>query len=269
MSKVREMHKNSVLIWLATFICSLFVCACVGISEQAKPTTSPGSSTDRSIEVSQPSPVTTGPIGSESNSFPMNMAMDTLFLRIDRIVVRVDCKGNGFFSYGSGIIVRSDGHILTNAHVIEGAMSITITLSSSEQYPAIATASDPDLDLAILKIGGNSDYLPAADLGSNSDIIIGEEVITAGFPLGQDLPGPVSFSQGIVSALRTLGDKEFIQTDSTINPGNSGGALARKLDAKIIGIITAKVAPQGQVVENIGLAIPIDVIKAYLENNLD
>jgi S1-C subfamily serine protease len=140
-------------------------------------------------------------------------------------------------------------------------------LNSNQEYPATPKASDSNLDLAILKVGGDPD-LPAAELGNSSDIIVGEEVITAGFPLGQDLPGPVSFSQGIISALRTLNNKQFIQTDSTINPGNSGGALARKLDAKIIGIITAKVAPQGQVVENIGLAIPIDVIRTYLDSNL-
>jgi serine protease Do len=122
--------------------------------------------------------------------------------------------------------------------------------------------------LAILKLTGSPANLPAAVLGSASDIVIGGVVIAAGFPLGSDLPGPASFTQGIVSAIRTLDGQKYVQTDVAINPGNSGGALVNRNNAKVIGITSASVLPKGITVEGLGLAIPIDVIQTYIQNNL-
>jgi serine protease Do len=110
--------------------------------------------------------------------------------------------------------------------------------------------------------------LSTTALGSTSDIIIGGIAVAVGFPLGPDLPGPASFSQGIVSAIRTLDGQNYVQTDVAINPGNSGGALVNRSNGKVIGITTARVLPQGQNVVGIGLAIPIDVIQTYIQNNL-
>ena len=86
---------------------------------------------------------------------------------IQQTIVRVDCQGDGFTSYGSGIIIRNDGYIITKEQVIDKTTSVTIILSDSHQYPATVTSSDANLDLAILKLTGNPIKLPVADLGSN------------------------------------------------------------------------------------------------------
>jgi S1-C subfamily serine protease len=92
--------------------------------------------------------------------------------------------------------------------------------------------------------------------------------MAAGFPLGPNLPGPPSYTQGVVSAVRTLNGQKYIQSDVQINPGNSGGAMVARTTGKVIGITADGVLPPGQDVEGIGLAIPIDVIQAYIQNNL-
>jgi S1-C subfamily serine protease len=196
------------------------------------------------------------------------LTMGDLFSLLQPVIVRVDVKGTGFVGAGSGIIIRSDGYIITNQHVIDGATSITIILSNDQQYAATVTSSDANLDLAILKLTGGPSNLPVATLGSSSDVAVGTVVIAGGFPLGSDLPGPASFTQGVISAIRTLDGQKYIQSDVQINPGNSGGALVARSSGKLIGITSAGILPQNQDIEGIGLAIPIDVIQAYLKNNL-
>jgi serine protease Do len=196
------------------------------------------------------------------------MTMGDLFSRIQPVIVRVDVVGPGFQASGSGIIIRNDGYIITNQHVIDSANSIKITLANNQQYSATVTSSDVNLDLAILKMSSSPSNIPVAVLGTSSDIVTGGVVVAAGFPLGPDLPGPASFSQGIVSAVRNLSGQNYIQTDVAINPGNSGGALVNRTNARVIGITTARVLPPNVPVVGIGLAIPIDVIQTYIQNNL-
>lgn len=196
------------------------------------------------------------------------ITMGDLFSLIQPVIVRVNVKGTGFTASGSGILIRSDGYIITNQHVIDSATSITVVLNNNQQYTATVTSSDSNLDLAILKLSRSPSNLPVATLGTASDIIIGGVVVAAGFPLGPDLPGPASFAQGIVSAIRTLDGQRYIQSDVQINPGNSGGALVNRNNGKIIGITSAGILPQNQDIEGIGLAIPIDVIQTYIQNNL-
>jgi serine protease Do len=196
------------------------------------------------------------------------MTMGDLFSQIRPSIVMIDVTGSGFRASGTGIIIRSDGYLITNGHVIEKANSIRITLSNDQQYSATVISSDANIDLAILKLTGSPPNLAAAVLGSTADIIVGGVVIAAGFPLGIDLPGPASFTQGIVSATRTLDGQKYIQSDVQINPGNSGGALVNRSNGKIIGITTAGILPQNQDIEGIGLAIPIDVIQKYIQDNL-
>jgi serine protease Do len=199
------------------------------------------------------------------------ISMSELFSLIQPVIVRIDVTGDGFQGSGSGIIIRNDGYIITNQHVIDSTTSIMVTLSNSQQYPATVTASDTNLDLALLKLTNSPSDLSAATLGSSSDIAIGGIVVAAGYPLGSELPGPASFSQGIVSAVRTLDNQDYIQTDVAINPGNSGGALVNRTNGKIIGITNASVLnifnPRETVV-GIGLAIPIDVIQSFIQNQL-
>jgi serine protease Do len=195
------------------------------------------------------------------------LTMVDLIHAIQPVIVRVDVVGPGFQASGSGIIFRTDGYIITNAHVVESATKITITASDGQQYPASVSSSDATLDLAILKIPNSPPGLMAAVLGSASDIVVGGTVTAAGFPLGSSLPGPASFTRGIVSAIRNLGGQNYIQSDVAINPGNSGGALVTN-SGKVIGITSSEVLPRGITVVGIGLAVPIDVIQTYINNNL-
>jgi S1-C subfamily serine protease len=190
-----------------------------------------------------------------------------LAARYTPIVVRIDVTGPGFQAAGSGFIIDSSGYVLTNQHVIDQTNTINVTLSNGQQHSATVAASDTSLDLAILKMSGNLSNLPTATLGTASDIVIGEDVIAMGFPLGTDLPGPVSITRGIVSAQRTLDSSQYVQTDVTINPGNSGGCLIT-LSGKVIGVTTAGVVPPGVDAENVGLAIPVTVFQPYIQNNL-
>ncbi len=194
-----------------------------------------------------------------------SLTMVDLITAIQPVVSRVDVVGPGFTASGTGVIIRGDGYLVTNQHVIDSATSITVTLNSNQQYGATVVSSDSTLDLAVVKLTNSPSNLPTAVLGSLSDIVIGGAAVAAGFPLGADLPGPASFTQGIVSAIRTLNGQRFVQTDTQINPGNSGGALVNRTSGKVIGITTAGIVPRGQDIEGIGLAIPIDVVQTYLQ----
>jgi serine protease Do len=166
-------------------------------------------------------------------------------------------------SLGSGFVVASNGTVVTNAHVIEGASRILVTLSTGQELEADVLGFDRDSDLAVLKVAGRE--LTAVDLGSSSDLMIGETVIALGNPLG--LSNTVTI--GVLSARgRTVpaesGERlftDFLQTDASINPGNSGGPLVN-LDGDVIGINTAIVAGA----EGIGFAIPADRVRRVVDD---
>jgi serine protease Do len=158
---------------------------------------------------------------------------------------------------GSGVIIDPNGTIVTNDHVIRGAAEIHIILADGRKLDAEVVGSDADNDLAVLKVASKTP-LPAAKLGTTSDLMIGEKVIAIGSPFGLKKTVTV----GVVSAVgrsfkadnRTFND--FIQTDASINPGNSGGPLMN-IDGEVIGINTAIFASA----QNIGFAIPADKVK--------
>ncbi len=202
------------------------------------------------------------------NPSAATMTMVDLISMVQPVIVRVDVEGSGFQASGSGVIIRSGGYVMTNEHVIDKATSITVTLSDDTQYQATVTSSDAHLDLAIIKLTGSPSGLPAAVLGSTSDVVVGGVVVAAGFPLGPGLPGPASLTQGIVSAIRNVNGQKYIQSDVVINPGNSGGALVARSSGKVIGITSAGVISGGEDVEGINLAIPIDVMLDYIQANL-
>ncbi len=165
-------------------------------------------------------------------------------------------------SLGSGVVIdASKGLVLTNAHVIEGASVIRARLLDGRQFEGELVGSDPDFDLAILRLKG-AQNLPQAIMGDSSDIMIGETIIAIGNPFGFGN----TVTTGVVSALeRTVEAKhgtftDFIQTDAAINPGNSGGALMN-LAGELIGINTAIYAEA----EGIGFAIPINKAKRVME----
>ena len=167
-------------------------------------------------------------------------------------------------SLGSGVIVSTSGYVITNHHVVEAADEIEVTLADGKKLLAKLVGSDPDTDLAVLRV--DTDNLPAITFGSSDTLRVGDIVLAIGSPFG--------FSQtvtsGIVSALGRSGlgintFENFIQTDAAINPGNSGGPL---IDAtgNLIGINTAIVSnsPGGGSM-GIGFAIPVSTAKMVLE----
>ena len=160
---------------------------------------------------------------------------------------------------GTGEILDEQGHILTNNHVIDGAQSITVTLSTGDSYPAVVVGGDPLTDIAVIRIEAQG--LRPVKLGRSSELQVGEDVIAIGHALGLD--GGPTVSKGVVSALgRSLSTDQqstivdLIQTDASINPGNSGGPLVNA-KGEVIGINTAII--QGS--QGIGFAINIDDAK--------
>jgi serine protease Do len=165
-------------------------------------------------------------------------------------------------SLGSGVIVSSNGYILTNNHVVSRAEKLTVIVSDNKKYKASVVGTDPQSDVAVLKIDASG--LPAAELGNSDNVKVGQWVIAVGNPF--QLMHTVT--AGIISAkgrsqLGLADYEDFIQTDAAINPGNSGGALA-DLDGRVIGISTAINSPNGGNV-GIGFAIPVNMAKNVME----
>jgi Do/DeqQ family serine protease len=163
---------------------------------------------------------------------------------------------------GSGVIVSPEGYILTNNHVIEGAAEIQVTLSDSRRAIAKVIGTDPDTDLAILRI--TLERLPVITLGNSDTAQVGDRVLAIGNPFGVGQ----TVTSGIVSALgrNQLGIntfENFIQTDAAINPGNSGGALV-DVNGHLIGINTAIYSRSGGNM-GIGFAIPVSTARQVLE----
>ncbi|MER7515252.1 trypsin-like peptidase domain-containing protein [Streptomyces sp. NPDC126499] len=220
-------------------------------------------------------------------------------------IVEISASSGSGRSTGSGVIITSDGEIVTNNHVISGASAITVRTSDGKSHDAKVVGTDPDKDLALIKLE-NASGLKAATLGDSSKVRVGDEVVAIGSPEG--LTGTVT--SGIVSALDRdvtvakddgdgqgqgrpydprqgwpfeFGGRQFngdtgsskttykaIQTDASLNPGNSGGALIN-MNGEIIGINSAMYAPgssNGSTAGSVGLgfAIPVNTLKADLDD---
>jgi Do/DeqQ family serine protease len=170
-------------------------------------------------------------------------------------------------SLGSGVIVRSDGVILTNHHVVNGGTEIKVALTDHREYTARILLSDPRTDLAVLKIDPGRDTLPALQFGDSDRIQVGDLVLAIGDPFGVGQ----TVTSGIVSALaRSNGGASdyqfFIQTDAAINPGNSGGALIT-MDGRLIGINSSIVSSSGGNI-GIGFAIPSNMARVVVDGAL-
>lgn len=168
---------------------------------------------------------------------------------------------------GTGVIVTSDGLILTNKHVVEGASTFTVTLTDGKQYDGKLVATDPSNDIAYLRVEATG--LQAAELGDSDKVEVGQKVVAIGNALGQFAntvtTGVISGKSRPIEASDGSGGTErlsnLFQTDAAINPGNSGGPLLN-IDGQIIGINTAIA---GQNAQNIGFAIPINEVKSTLD----
>ena len=169
---------------------------------------------------------------------------------------------------GSGVIIDPSGLILTNSHVVFGRQVLTVTLDDGTTLAAKFVGADPIFDVALIKIPPPSQgTLPVAKLGDSSSLVVGEDVSVIGNPLGLDQ----TLSRGIVSAInRTLPGaawsltEPMIQTDASINPGNSGGPMVDPCGL-VVGVTTA-ILPDAQ---NIGFAVPIDLVKLVIPQLLD
>ena len=161
---------------------------------------------------------------------------------------------------GSGVIIDKDGQILTNAHVVDGAASLTVTLDSGNKTAARILGMDPVLDVALLRVDSGA-ALPAARLGDSAAVKVGDEVVAIGNPIGLDQ----TMTRGIVSGLNRLlpgvSDEPMIQTDAPINPGNSGGPLVDRCGV-VVGINTL-ISEDAQ---SIGFAVPINAAKSILRD---
>jgi len=161
---------------------------------------------------------------------------------------------------GSGVVIEPSGQVLTNAHVVDGAASLSVTLDSGARVPARNIGLDPVLDIALLRLEVASP-LPAAKLGDSATLRVGDEVVAIGNPIGLEQ----TMTRGIVSGLNRLlpgiSDQPMIQTDAPINPGNSGGPLVDRC-GHVIGINTF-ISEDAQA---IGFAVPISAAKAILKD---
>ncbi|HET7341100.1 MAG TPA: trypsin-like peptidase domain-containing protein [Methylomirabilota bacterium] len=161
---------------------------------------------------------------------------------------------------GSGLIIDRAGEVLTNAHVVDGAASLLVTLDNGSKVGARLVGLDPVLDIALLHLDGSATP-PVATLGDSAGVKVGDDVVAIGNPIGLDQ----TMTRGIVSGLNRMlpgiSDEPMIQTDAPINPGNSGGPLVDRC-GRVIGINTL-ISEDAQ---SIGFAIPINAARAVLRD---
>ena len=170
-------------------------------------------------------------------------------------VVRI----TGSSTYGSGFVVDSDGHILTNAHVIDGSTRLTVVLDDGTRLTARVVGTDPMRDIALIKVEPRQRQLTVLPLVKQTRE--GEEVVALGYPLGG---GNLTVTKGIVSALVTRGSLAYIQTDAALNPGNSGGPLLNSR-GEVVGMNTSVLREDGgDETEGIGFAIKSDTLRLSL-----
>ncbi len=167
-------------------------------------------------------------------------------------------------SLGSGVIVRKDGIVVTNNHVIEGGTSFMVVLNDRREFPAKVLLADPRTDLAVLQIDTKGEALPMLEMDDDRDLEVGDLVLAIGNPFGVGQ----TVTNGIISALNRTdvgrNDGSYIQTDAAINPGNSGGALV-DMNGRLIGINSMILSGSGSS-SGVGFAIPSALVKRVVES---
>ncbi len=199
----------------------------------------------------------------------LDTVREAVVAKVKPSVVQVNVTTAQGAALGSGVIIDSRGYIITNNHVVSGALSIQVVLSNGTKESAQLAGADAAYDLAVLKIAVPQSGLSVATLGDSTQLKVGQEVLVIGNPLGITQ----TVTNGIVSALkRTVSEGQggatihnAIQTDAAINPGNSGGALV-DLQGNVVGIPTlTAIDPEFNTPANgVGFAIPANRVKAIL-----
>lgn len=168
---------------------------------------------------------------------------------------------------GSGFVWDKAGHVVTNYHVVKGASDVQVTMSGGKEYEAAVVGYDADKDIAVLLIDNDGEDLRPMDVGTSSDLLVGQRVYAIGNPFGLDHTLTMGVISGtgreINSGINGRPIQDVIQTDAAINPGNSGGPL---LDSRgeLIGINTAIYSPSGANT-GVGFAIPVDIVRSSVE----
>ncbi|KXK00927.1 MAG: DegP2 peptidase [Acidobacteria bacterium OLB17] len=169
-------------------------------------------------------------------------------------------KGNG-----SGSVIDSNGDILTNYHVIEGAQKLSVSFGGDKTYPAKVIGGDPDTDLAVIRIQDPPPGLTVIPLGDSDKLVVGQKVLAIGNPFGLDRTLTTGVISGLQRPIRAVNGRPIdaaIQTDASINPGNSGGPLLDKY-GKMIGINSQILSPRGGSV-GVGFAVPVSIAKRVI-----
>src|SRR5437588_10653829 len=211
----------------------------------------------------------TTPTTTTQAATPLDAVQESVAAKVQPSIVEVYVTLAQGAAIGSGVIVNSQGYIVTNNHVVSGALSVQVILSNGTKEPAQLAGADANYDLAVLKIAVPKGGLTVATLGDSTQLKVGQEVLVIGNPLGITQP----VTNGIVSALkRSVSEgqgaptiQNAIQTDAPINPGNSGGALV-DLQGNVVGIPTlTAIDPEFNTPANgVGFAIPVNRAKAIL-----
>ncbi len=186
------------------------------------------------------------------------------------LTVNIAYNGQTGVAGGSGVIISSDGYIVTNNHVVENAMSaqsVKVLLSDNTEYDGEILGMDANTDLAVIKI--NATNLPYAIMGDSGNTLVGEDVVVIGNPIDSQLRGTVT--SGIISGLnreRTINGRKMtlMQTDAAINQGNSGGGMFN-MHGELIGIVNSKISTL--VGEGVGFAIPVNKLKEVVNDLID
>ena len=200
------------------------------------------------------------------------LCLQDIYSSVIDSVVSISSMTSSGTSSGTGIIMSSDGYVITNHHVITGALVISVLTNDNQEFEAALVGSDEMSDLAVLKIDARG--LQAAEFGDSSKLRVGDSVVAIGDPLGVQLRG--TMTNGIISAINrdlTVGDRTMtlIQTNAALNNGNSGGPLINCY-GQVIGINTVKMSSYysaSATVEGLGFAIPISVAKPIIDELIE
>jgi putative serine protease PepD len=233
----------------------------VGLGATAYSTVSDGTTT-----VVREVPVSSG----VSTATTEGLTIGQVYERAHKGVVEISAGGGSSRAQGSGFVYDTDGHVITNQHVVEGASSISVQFSDGSTHSAELVGTDPSTDLAVIKVDAPQSLLEPLRLGDSSEVAVGDTVVAMGSPFG--LEGTVT--SGIVSALHrqmtapnnfTINDS--IQTDAAINHGNSGGPL---LDGqgRVIGV-NAQIESDSGGNDGVGFAIPSSTVQSIVAQLID
>lgn len=240
----------------------------------------PADQTDSSASVDGPTaPLSGGDVKVELNEIPEKvenvpqaggLSLQAIYSKNIPSVVSISCQLSSGSSSGTGVILSQDGYIVTNSHVIDGAVSIQVLLTDQRTFPATVVGQDDISDLAVLYISAK-DLVPA-EFGNSAGVRVGDAVVAIGDPLGVSLRG--TMTDGIISAINrdvTTGNKTMtlLQTNAALNSGNSGGPLINCF-GQVIGINTLKIGAfvDSAGVEGLGFAIPSTTVKDIVEELL-